>query len=698
MVYSNINGTVFYKETRDIDQEDVGYESTLYELNIHNKYILITFGKIKHTFINRDIVYYPIYLVANDTIKSQIGVIEIPKNRTLEFTDDDGDLNVEHLPPPLYYSFVNDTYIDRNGTDSDIFMKNVEKQNEDDNIEIEDDDDVVSDTEFDELDEVLTVNVKSSNLSKESEKATQILNNGVFTIDPNIKIPSELAEETETDAKQHKKEFKTSVRTTWIEKFMKNNNYDIHNVETNGDCFFAVIRDAFKQIGHITTVSKLRAILAKEVTDTIFQEHRTLFNDVDGTIREYERELKGIKHTLQHVLKKRAENARDNKLELRKILDETARMKEEYKRIVKDKQSAQSIISENVGNISSIDTLEKFREYIQTSSYWADSWGVSVLERVLQIKMIILSQRAYLEEDLNGVIMCGEVDTIIQREGTFRPKHYIITSFSGDHFNLITYKNKRIFAFHEIPYHIKSLIINKCMERASGSFYIIPEVRDLKARMGIDEDEGKPKDSDDETIVEYNNKIVFEYHSKSAKTPKPGKGSNEKIPADKRSTFLDLSRFVDWRKKLDDSWADNVFELDNHKWASVEHYYQSSKFKKRNPDFAALFSIDKSSEFSHDVDLAKSAGSRSGNAVGKAKTKIKGDVLLRPKNIAIDPDFYGERSQNERLLAVSAKFTQNSDLNQILLATRDAKLMNYHQGAPSEPDHTLMAVRRELQS
>ena len=37
MVYSNINGTVFYKENGNVDIEDIGYESTLYELEVYGK-------------------------------------------------------------------------------------------------------------------------------------------------------------------------------------------------------------------------------------------------------------------------------------------------------------------------------------------------------------------------------------------------------------------------------------------------------------------------------------------------------------------------------------------------------------------------------------------------------------------------------------------------------------------------------------
>jgi len=37
MVYSNINSAVFYKEDDKIDDEDIGYESTLYEMEIYKK-------------------------------------------------------------------------------------------------------------------------------------------------------------------------------------------------------------------------------------------------------------------------------------------------------------------------------------------------------------------------------------------------------------------------------------------------------------------------------------------------------------------------------------------------------------------------------------------------------------------------------------------------------------------------------------
>ena len=127
MVYSNLNSAVFYKETPSVDPEDVGYSSTLFEMDVLGKTVLIVLGKAKHSFIERNVVFYPIYLVANGKVKSQIGIVEMHKNKAIEILDEDGDVDVSKLSPPLLYGFVNELFIDRSGSDSELFMAEREK-------------------------------------------------------------------------------------------------------------------------------------------------------------------------------------------------------------------------------------------------------------------------------------------------------------------------------------------------------------------------------------------------------------------------------------------------------------------------------------------------------------------------------------------------------------------------------------------
>ena len=698
MVYSNINGTVFYKENGNVDPEDVGYESTLYELEIYGKKVLIVFGKIKHTFIQRNIVYLPIYLVVKNKVIKQIGVIEIEKNATLELFDDENEIDLDKVTNPLMFGFIDQSFIDRSGSDSISFItKQTQMEKEETQSTSDDNDDVdVQPSDSDE-DDVLTVKVKPSKLSNEMKKTTKILENGIFTMDREVKVPDPLLEENEEIASDIKKGYHPSSRNNWIHEYMKNEHYGIHDVENNGDCFFAVIRDAFKQIGQITTVKKLRALVAKEVTEEVFEAHRVLFNDLKGTINEYNKELKSIKHTIENVLNKRAKQIKDDRKELQNILEESNKLKQQHKNVLKNKQIAQSMIDEDIGNLQSIDSLDKFREFIQTSGFWADSWAISTLEYVLKVKFVLLSQRSYLDNDLYNVLLCGEAHAKFQETLKFEPKHYIMTSFSGDHYQLVTYKNKRIFEFYELPYHIKALITNKCLEGNSGAFKLIPEIKNMKLKMGIDEEEEVQENIENSSI--FNKDIVFVFHRNSSNAFKPGmaKNTNEKIPADKRSSFIDLSKISNWRRKLDDSWDEAPFELNGNKWMSVEHYYQSAKFRVHNPDFSDLFSLDATdSQIAKDVDLAMSAGSKSGRANAKAKKKVKGDTLLRPKGIEIDPKFYGEKSDQERVNAINAKFSKNEDLKKVLLATRDAKLMQFNHGSVPDNDHILMAVRHEL--
>jgi predicted NAD-dependent protein-ADP-ribosyltransferase YbiA (DUF1768 family) len=262
---------------------------------------------------------------------------------------------------------------------------------------------------------------------------------------------------------------------------------------------------------------------------------------------------------------------------------------------------------------------------------------------------------------------------------------------TGNHYKLIGYKKKMIFKFTEITYDIKNLIVERCMEKNAGPFAIIPDFQKLKT--SLKKGSAVVKDVDYEDLSEsklrglYDDNIVFQFYSKSIDKKLPGQGSGEKIPKERLKDFSELAILPQWRKKLSNFWV-QPFSLANHQWASVEHYYQASKYKKTYPDFFLSFSLDSGTDLSKDPAMAKAAGGKTG--------KYKGE-RLRPAEIGEpDSDFFGSRKNKELYAAQFAKFSQNDDLKQLLLATQDAKLTHFAKGQPPIVFDELMLVRDKL--
>jgi hypothetical protein len=499
-----------------------------------------------------------------------------------------------------------------------------------------------------------------------------------------------LDEETKGESNENKTNYKESSKNNWLMKFMKNQNYDIIDNEGGGDCFFATIRDAFKQIGKDTTVEKLRAILSKEATEKIFQESRTLYVNFLSELQDKEKELKDTKKTLT-LLKKRMNNINDKKIH-EELLEQAKKLLEDNKRLLIEKREAESLLEE-FEYMKDITSLEKYREFILTRKYWADTWAVSTLEKLLNIKVILLSEESYETGDMDSVMQCGQLnDTDLEDIGKFVPDYYIMTCYTGNHYKIVNYKDKGILKFREIPYDVKIMIVNKCLERNSGPYYLIQDFRNFKTRLGLNANEGEPEEKEDDYLVAdlYDKNTVFSFYSNSNSKRKPGSGSGESILPNDIVKYNILSSIKDWRKKLDDSWI-CPFNVDHHRWNSVEHYFLGSQFKKGFPDFYLKFSLDSNSDISKDIELAKIAGSKSG------KTK---DKVLREDKIKIDPNFYTIGTnpifEEERKKAVIAKFSQNLDLKNMLLETKDAKLVNFQRSKGHIPDMLLMKIRKEI--
>lgn len=646
MVSSLINPSINYPVVKHLEPSDKDKDSIIYKVKINNIKLLIAVGNKKDIYLSKGVVYYPIYLIYNNKVVSQIGLYEIDAQLTATLIGDDSDVDISHFKSsPIFYPYVSVAYLKKYMTDY---------TQEDD----------------ESLDESLDETKEKTKVKKTLKKSLK---------------KSVVAESDKLELDASKPEADIPESAPWIQKFMDNTNYNIIGNEGGGDCLFIVISSALKSAGVSMSVADLRKILADNANEDLLQGFQLMFNTISTTISDLKKDLEQNSEDnskLQKLLK-----VTKDREQAKSLISQGEELKKKREIMTRELKQAKENIKEFIF-MKDVDTLDSLRAKIHTSEFWGETWSISTLEKVLNIKLILFSKESYDNGDMGGVLQCGQLnDDELEKKGTFIPRMYVLCNYLGAHYELITFNGKKSFDFGGIPTKIKNLVVEKCMERNAGPYYLIPDFRDYARKLKIDISEQKSVlDKSEMSSDLYDNDIVFQFYSKSNKGPLPGKGSGEKIPADKINDFKKLASIPDWRKKLSNFWKE-PFSLDGKRWASVEHYYQGSKYKKNNPEVYNEFSLDSGSELSQDAVMAKGAGGKKGSFKGKR---------IIPKGVVIDPDFFSGRSEKTMEDAMMAKFSQNADLREMLLETKNAKLVHFSRGSPPIVFNDLMRVRASL--
>ena len=724
--------------------------------------VVIGLGQLNYHFAKRySVVYSPIYLFNVDMeFMKQIGIYEMPSNQIK--MDESGDLDIHKLTPLLYgfvntellrksrakggiiattttTTTATATDNKKKATEVNEIKKSLGKPIASASASIDADGDSSDDNDATDADTLFGLDAKQKHLLSGASI-----------------LPLQTKEQSELERRQYKPNPSTDL---WIQKYLRNKYFNFIDNEGGSDGFFAVIRDALLTQGRTTTILELRKQLSEEVTDEVFRAYREKFAMYHALTRTQTRETKELVSNYNDM-KRRISSIHD-RAQQQLMIAGAKKLVVEHN-LKHDEMKYTKILAGAYDYMREVRSAEQLKERMMTSIYWPDAWAVDTMERVLNMKFIMFSRDAYEVGDIDNVLLCdngaGGGGGALDEKGhhhhhhprkcqVFEPTAYILISRGisltnaspavgggGKHaaharsrsrsrsrspthrhiipdsksinYMLITYKTHGVLAFSELPYDIKLLVTTKCLETQTCGYSAIPQFKLFQRELGIRVDE-IPNESLDDLLEEvhtgasasgrngahlYTPDIVFQFYAKSNPNALPGTGPGEKIPETEKIHFHKLATFENWRRKLSNFWNE-PFMLDNHTWQSVEHYYQGSKFKNNNREFYLKFSLDSRSELSSDPILAKAAGSKSG------KLKNAQNAVIRPSRITIDPDFFNHgRSEREMENAMFAKFSQNKGLKDLLLATRNAKLVHYQRGARPDVYQHLMRVRHKLRT
>lgn len=594
MVVSLINSIIKYEEKREIEEIDKNTKAEIYETDVNDKTIQFVVGKIIKKYIDKNIIYYPIYLIKNSKVDSQIGLYEKKYKE-----GDDEEFNIDEFDEPLFF--------------------------------------VVFET---------------------PEKVKQVV------VEPKVIANDKPVENTQKNKKRERKR--------WIQTFMKDDHFDIVDTKGDGNCMFTAIEKGLSSVGKFVTISEMRDILVKNVTTVLFNTYKILHDDAEKQYKNVSDNTKSLKKSFDDIQKKtKNTKERSEKMQLVKEAEDISKKHTKEKRELEFAKE----YNEEFLFMKGIDSEEKFKSLIKTNAFWGDTWALSTLEREMNIKIMLFSDESYLSGDYENVFKCGQLNDDMK---LFEPEYYIMVGYTGNHYQLITYDDVGAFKFKDLMDSVKDLVVNKCLERNEGPYYIIPDFKILKAGAKKNSNKDKELDTHKELHSDlYKGLTVFQIYEYASDFDAPGKGNGERLDKSEVDNYKDLRHDTSWRKMLSNEWLCE-FTLDGHKWNSVEHYCIASLFKKTDPEYYLKFSLDSVSK------------------ENRKKKKIATNIDYARKSVYEKQKELKQPSSKSMEDAIRAKFTQNEDLKEILSHTKNAKIVYFVPKSPPIPATMLMKIRKTL--
>lgn len=671
MITSNIDSKVEYAIINNIDKSDLNHEAYVYNAKIYNKHIKFVLGTPRFDFLSNNIMYFNIYLANNGSVISKIGIYETNNTDYAALLDSNGDIDLNKMSEPIIFPFA-----------KPLIMNNYEL--------IDKFETMSNASDFNSSEDGSSVN-ESTNVSEDEdddddyEEKPQKLATQSYDL---MELNSQSKEESDYEISNYEED----PSHKWINKYLRSNKYEILDNEGGGDCFFAVLRDALKSVKIETSVKSIREKLANEVTEEIVATYKEFFDLFYNSMKKTQTQLQ--EHKKKHLTLKKMITATSDGPDKMKMISDVKSNFDKMSNVSDQNNELEELTKEFyfMKDVVTVDDLKKTVSEVG-GKYWADNWALVTLERLYKVKFIVLSQDHFLNGEKELVLQCSEGDKKLLEQGIFEPSYYIMTDYiKGIHYKLITYdKNTKrgALTFSELPYRIKELVLEKCMEKGAGLYVLIPDFKAFANTNGVQTSTITNTSKYDSLVStktpksqDYDDSIIIQIYNKS-KHEKVGEGSGESIKPELKTSknILDLNnkkKYPEWRKKIDNDYLVPNLVIDGNNWSSVKHYMLGSRFKEL---------VDLYGKFMKNGDV----GANNEDALKLYNSNI---VKKSVKAVILNDEEFKKTESGLLEKALYAKFTQNDELREILLLTNNALINIFKQSKGVSPATELMRVRK----
>jgi ribA/ribD-fused uncharacterized protein len=183
--------------------------------------------------------------------------------------------------------------------------------------------------------------------------------------------------------------------------------------------------------------------------------------------------------------------------------------------------------------------------------------------------------------------------------------------------------------------------------------------------------------SDELILANTMNNDILSFYSESPNRS-PGLGPHERISS--MSRYKQLEQILNWRQKLS-NFAVAPFTLDKKTWRTVEHYFQAQKLKLVSPELAETFTVE------------------SGTYLGTEGSGLDARKMRKAKFLSKELlTIWDSEKDTVMVRAWEAKFSQNAEMKEVLLATGEAELCHSGPRIPLQRFVGLETLRTSLRS